>query len=63
MLNLLDRTSGFLTQLKDKPGISIMAECGFTIKEMFQAIGVELNIPPFMKKCNWARTSNLVEYM
>ena len=43
----LTRTSGFLTQLKDKPGISIMADRGFTINEMLQAIGVELNIPPF----------------
>ena len=42
-------TSGFLTQLKDKPGISIMAYRGFTINEMLQAVGVELNIPPFME--------------
>ena len=45
----LTRTSGFLTQLKDKPGISIMADRGFTTNEMLQAIGVELNIPPFME--------------
>ena len=45
----ITRVSGFLTQLKDKPGISIMADRGFTIKDMLQAIGVELNIPPFME--------------
>ncbi|KAL5515862.1 hypothetical protein EMCRGX_G001100 [Ephydatia muelleri] len=45
----LTRTSGFLTQLKDKPGISIMDDHGFTINEMLQAIEVELNIPPFME--------------
>ena len=44
MLNLL-----FVTQLKGKPGISIMADRGFTNKEMLQAIGVELNIPLFME--------------
>ena len=51
----LTRTSGFLTQLKDKPGISIMADRGFTINEMLQAIGVELNIPPFME--SWQQLS------
>ena len=45
----LTRTSGFLTQLKDKPGISIMDDHGFTINEMLQAIEVQLNIPPFME--------------
>jgi len=45
----LTRVSGFLTQLEDKPGISIMADRGFTIKDMLQAIGVELNLPPFME--------------
>ena len=45
----LTRISGFLTCLEDKPGISIMADRGFTIKDMLQAIGVDLNIPPFME--------------
>ena len=45
----ITRVSGFLTKLEDKPGISIMADRGFTIKDMLQAIGVELNIPPFME--------------
>lgn len=30
----LTRKSGFLTALEDKPGISIMADKGFQIKEM-----------------------------
>ena len=45
----ITRVSGFLTQLEDKPGISIMADRGFTIKDMLREIGVELNIPPFME--------------
>ena len=36
----LTHISGFLTCLEDKPGISIMADRGFTIKDMLQAIGV-----------------------
>ena len=45
----ITRVSGFLTQLEDKAGISIMVDRGFTIKDMLEAIGVELNIPPFME--------------
>ena len=43
----LTRTCGFLETLIDKPGISIMANRGFTIKDMLQELNVELNIPPF----------------
>ena len=45
----LTRISGYLTTLQDKPGISIMADRGFTIKDMLQDLGVDLNIPPFME--------------
>ena len=45
----LTQESGFLTTLQDKPGISIMADRGFTIKDMVKDIGIELNIPPFME--------------
>ena len=45
----LTRVSGFLDCLKDKPGMSIMADRGFTIKHMLQEMRVELNIPPFLK--------------
>ena len=45
----LTRESGFLTTLQDKPGISIMADRGFTIKDMLKDIGIDLNIPPFME--------------
>ena len=51
----LTRTSGFFTQLKDKPGILIMADRGFTINEMLQAIRDELNIPRFME--GWQQLS------
>ena len=38
-----------LNCIEDKPGISIMADRGFTIKDMLDNIGVKLNIPPFME--------------
>ena len=37
-----------LTALKDKPGISIMADRGFTIKDMLKELNIDLNIPPFL---------------
>ena len=45
----LTRVSGFLTKLEDKPGISVMADRGFTIKDLLQNLGIELNLPPFME--------------
>ena len=45
----LTRVSGFLTKLEDKPGVSIMADRGFTIKDMLSKLNVDLNIPPFME--------------
>ena len=45
----LTRRSGFLTKLEDKPGISIMADRGFTIKDMLKDLGIDLNIPPFLE--------------
>ena len=45
----LTRNSGFLTTLQDKPGVSIMADRGFTIKDMLQELKIELNLPPFME--------------
>ena len=40
--------SGFLETLEGKSGISIMADRGFTIKNLLDKIGVKLNISPFM---------------
>ena len=45
----LTRVSGFLDTLKNKPGISIMADRGFTIQDQLKPLGVNLNIPPFME--------------
>ena len=45
----LTRRSGFLTKLEDKPGISIMADRGFTVKDMLKDLGIDLNIPPFLE--------------
>ena len=44
----LTRASGYLETLDDKVGVSVMADRGFTIKEMLAVKGVDLNIPPFM---------------
>ena len=45
----LTRHSGFLQTLADKPGVSIMADRGFTVKEMLKELNIELNIPPFLQ--------------
>ena len=45
----LTRISGFLTTLEDKPGVSIMANRGFTIRDMLKEFNIELNLPPFME--------------
>jgi len=41
--------SGFVDTLKHKPGISIMADRGFTIQDQLKPLGVNLNILPFME--------------
>ena len=45
----LTRICGFLTKLEDKPGISIMADRGFTVRDVLEKLGIGLNIPPFME--------------
>ena len=55
----LTRQSGFLTALKDKPGVCIMADKGFTIREMLKEINVELNIPAFLNEKQF--TTNDIE--
>ena len=54
------KVSGLLTSLQDKPGISIMADRGFTIKDMLQDIGIDLNIPPFMEG-RWQLPAKMVK--
>ena len=46
----LTRVCGFLTALKDKQGVSIMADKGFTIRDMLKEIGIDLNIPAFLNE-------------
>lgn len=46
----LTKLSGFLDKLEDKPGISIMADRGFTIKDLLSRLNIELNIPPFLNE-------------
>ena len=45
----LTRLSCFLDALQGKSGVSVMADRGFTIKDLLKDIGIELNIPPFME--------------
>jgi len=44
----LTKQSGLLEAVTDKPGIAIMADRGFTIKDMLVQLNIELNIPPFL---------------
>ena len=46
----LTRNCGFLETLKDKQRIFIMADRGFTIKDILKELSVELNLPPFMEE-------------
>ena len=50
----LTRVCGFLDVLKDKPGVSIMADKGFTIRDLLQKINVNLNIPAFLNEKQFA---------
>ena len=45
----LTRVCGFLEKLEENHGISVIADRGFTIKDMLSDIRVKLNIPPFLK--------------
>ena len=40
---------GFLDKLEGKHSVSVMADRGFTIKDMLNDLRVELNIPPFLE--------------
>ena len=44
----LTRVSGYLQTLDGKEGVSIMADRGFTIRDLLKEKGIRLNIPPFM---------------
>ena len=45
----LTKVSGYLDTLDGKPGISVMADRGFTIRDLLATRNVKLNIPPFME--------------
>ena len=45
----LTSASGFLVALEDKPGISIMVDRSFTIKDSLKKLNIYLNLPPFME--------------
>jgi len=44
----LTRCWALLDVQQDKPGVAIMADQGFTIKDILKEINIELNIPPFL---------------
>ena len=45
----LTKVSGFLNTLDGKCGVSVMADRGFTVRDVLKQKGVSLNIPPFME--------------
>ena len=45
----LTRKCGFVDTLAGKRGSSIMADRGFTIRDILNDVGVDLNIPPFLE--------------
>ena len=45
----LAHVPGFIELLHGKFGVLVMADRGFTIQDQLKAIGVSLNIPPFME--------------
>lgn len=61
----LTRLSGFISKLKlklkDKPGMAVMADRGFTISEILKDARAELNIPPFMEGRDQLPTSDVQE--
>ena len=44
----LTHVPGLITKLPRNKGASVMAVRGFTIRNQFNEVGVELNIPPFL---------------
>ena len=42
------KRSSLLEALSDKPGIVIIADRGFTIKDILEELNIELKIPPFL---------------
>ena len=57
----LTKLSGLLEKLEDKPGISIMADRGFTIKDLLAKLNIELNIPPFLNEQKQLSASDVQE--
>jgi hypothetical protein len=45
----LTKVSGYLDTLNGKTGVSVMADRGFTVRDLLASKGVSQNIPPFMQ--------------
>ena len=60
----LTRISGYsslLQKLEGQNGISIMADKGFTIEDQLKAIGIVLNIPPFLSGCQQLSANDVMK--
>ena len=55
----LTKVSGFLDIVSGKTGISVMADRGFTIRDVLEEKGVKLNIPPFMENRQQLSTDDI----
>ena len=44
---------GFIDTLVEKSGSSVMADRGFTIRDILNDVGVDLNIPPWRTEVNF----------
>lgn len=51
--------SGFLDNVR--PGHEIMADRGFSIRDLLLERRAKLVIPPFTKKCNWGKGGRLLQ--
>ncbi|KAK3091330.1 hypothetical protein FSP39_018999, partial [Pinctada imbricata] len=53
----ITQNSGFLDMIS--PGDEIMADRGFTIRDLLTERHAHLNIPPFTRKCHWGKGKRL----
>ena len=57
----LTHAFGYLTQLEDNPGISIMADKGCTAQDMLKELKIDLNVPPFLEQNHQCSSQEIQE--
>ena len=57
----LTEVSGLFSKLEKYPGVSMMADRGFTILDQLAALNIDLNIPPFLEKKEQFSPSDIKE--